>query len=96
MEAVAIKTQIVGAEKAKIEKQPNGMLKITQTVSLDCGEECGIYVGMELETQATDASLTVSKLGKASCDVTFEGTVHPLSELSEGLTKGMIFQTPMY
>lgn len=96
MTAVAIKTQITGVDKAKIEKLPNGMFTIAQTVSLDCGEQSGVYVGMELEMQDLDATLTVTKLGKDTCEAAFEQTVHPLSDLSDGLTKGMVFKTPMY
>ncbi len=92
----AIKTHVVGIKKATIEKLPNGFLKITQTVSLDCGEQAGVYVGMEFESSHPGAVLTVTNLDKTECTCAFESIEHPLSEMAEGLAIGMLFGTVRY
>lgn len=96
MTAAAIMTQVAEVEKESIEKLPSGMFKITQTVSLDCGEQSGVYAGMELERRELGAILKVTMTGQDTCEATLEETVHPLSDLRDGLTKGMVFKTPMY
>ena len=92
----AIKTKIVGVEKANTKRLPSGMHKITQTVSLDCGEQSGVYVGMELERRELGAILKVTKTGLDTCEATLDDTLHPLDDLLDGLTNGMVFKTPMY
>ncbi len=91
----AIKTHIINAKKATIETLPSRLLKITQTVSLDCGEQVGVYLGMEFESLRPHAVLTVTSLSldKAVCTGTFECIEHPLSEIADGLAIGMVFRT---
>ncbi len=96
LSADAIKTHIINAKKAMIEKLPSGLLKITQTVSLDCGEQAGVYVGMEFESSHPYAVLTVTNLDKTECTCAFESIEHPLSEIAEGLAIGMLFGTVRY
>ncbi len=92
--ANAITTRIINAKKATIEKLPTGFLKIIQTVSLDCGEQTGVCVGMEFESSRPYAGvLTVTCLDKSECTCAFEGIEPPLSEIAKGLGIGMLFGT---
>lgn len=89
----AIKARMINAKEATIEELPSGLLKVTQTVSLDCGEQAGVFVGMEFESSRPYAVLTVTDLDKSACTCVFDSIEQPLSKTAKGLKVGMRFET---